>query len=54
MADKDEFVAYGDAKVTLALAQVKRCRDTNRWSGYPPTSKALKLPAYRRFPGIEP
>jgi hypothetical protein len=54
VADPEDFVAYGEAKVVQTMRVVAQCQQAGRYPGYSTSMKTLKLPAYRRFPGVEP
>lgn len=50
-ADRDEFTAFGDKKVTKLMRLYKRCLASGRWPGYDAqSSTSIKLPLYARYP----
>jgi len=49
-ADRDEFTAFGDKKVSKLMKLYKQCLASGRWPAYESHSGSIKLPLYARYP----
>ncbi len=49
-ADQDEFVEFGEQKVTKLMKQFAQCRQSNDWPCYEVQAESLKLPFNKRYP----